>query len=225
VILNVAITDRGVKLIDREKKRVLWMSRKSFGDMLSGGVKFDLYPIPRNTYAIKSISGDYKVMWVALIETERKRKITRTADRGSSSASRKESEYFSSEIITPNSIWFVKLQGDVVAKGFVYTIKAYPGENRNDFQLYKHPFPNVYQNGGICFGRGTVNRWSTASIPEKFYEMPFTPELVDRSIKGYENTWEFIKEAHKLTKFPYDKLSPFRTFHDLWNSLERGGDI
>lgn len=86
--------------------------------------------------------------------------------------------------------------------------------------VYIMPFPNMYENGRICFGNETHmprdiinNNFSPIDQYFQFlFQTPFNDDLGVRGVSGYSPTdwWKYLQERAKNNQpFPYEKLRDF----------------
>ena len=93
--------------------------------------------------------------------------------------------------------------------------------------LFRAPFPNVYDNGGICWGANHPPRNANPDSGEKawgmFFGSPFNTHLDGGHIKAKENLLDFLKALGGRRKFPVEKLVEnnynLRTMKDMLKTI------
>jgi len=124
---------------------------------------------------------------------------------------------------------FTIANGAVVDSRVVATTDPIPGAAwlpRNDTPVYRFPFPNVYDDTHVCWGRRTVlpavKPVEVAGLVNMFYGIPFNGDLASvglpmswrgESVQGIE--WVFQK-IRGLPTFPDDLLLPKTTLRQWW---------
>lgn len=102
----------------------------------------------------------------------------------------------------------------------VWALKA--ADNPARAALYHAPLPNVFGNGGICWGQNTPPAASAATITAAwmlFLSSPFNGHAASGKVKGEAGDVRgFLRGLSRSgKKFPADRLLPFRQYE---NTLE-----
>lgn len=142
---------------------------------LTSSFKLSTGLLPRSTRFFSGSPNDY------IIGIEEPSKIRRFA--------RRDEKASTTQIRIPFPICFFifNVKGNRVQKSNVFATRS--SILKEDDQLYRFPFGNVYNDGSICWGSnklGVINSpLSLVGVIATFYDVPFNGDLFDNHIINY----------------------------------------
>jgi PRTRC genetic system protein B len=91
-------------------------------------------------------------------------------------------------------------------------------------QVYRAPLPNVFDDGGICWGTNTPPPASGTTLPEAwrlFLSAPFNGHAASGKVRGERgDVRSLLRElARTRAKFPPDVLLPFRDYDNTLDAV------
>ena len=99
----------------------------------------------------------------------------------------------------------------LVGAGNAYYLFCYESDQFHpNMRLITAPFPNVHENGAICFGSNNIPDGNPQNAPvvwKLFFEAPFNGDLVGGKCSGYpDDVRKLLRKLNGADTFPVDEL-------------------